>query len=41
MTSTTPAVAPEGASGFFDRPLADADPDLAAAIRDELDRQQK
>ncbi|NBB84357.1 MAG: serine hydroxymethyltransferase [Alphaproteobacteria bacterium] len=40
MTSTNPALAPQGAPDFFDTALADADPDLAAAIRDELGRQQ-
>jgi glycine hydroxymethyltransferase len=40
MTSTNPVVASSGASDFFERSLADADPDLAGAIRDELGRQQ-
>jgi glycine hydroxymethyltransferase len=40
MTATLAADAPIRASGFFTAPLADADPEVAAAIAGELGRQQ-
>jgi glycine hydroxymethyltransferase len=40
MPQTEPARAPAGPDSFFSAPLAEADPDIAAAIAAELKRQQ-
>ena len=38
--STAPAPLPSAFDGFFDDDLATTDPDIAAAVRGELGRQQ-